>query len=462
MTDIAEQPPPQRSRTWFFYAILVIAVLPVGSPFPCLGALPSIPFIRNGGPRIRAVGCRILVSCCEVASSSVFIMVPRASSLGLSSICNWRAERYSDSIQSSAESRAPRKRLPSEGGDLETLPLDDRPESLAEPSPSSTATTRAPSTPSHGEMAVLDDVQRAAPPLDQISPSAEALWIRLGALAEADRTSLISCGGRSLFTAGQLGKLVRNNLYMKLFDMRRGHSNGIEYLFRTPAEWNPNTSPRPIIFIHGSGSGSRTAHQPGVLPPAVPAPAEPARHRGPAGGAAEGPGVGEAGREGAGVGAVGVQGGEEEEEEDAFVEVPQRGVTMISHSNGSYTHAWMLKGHPELIGRSCFIDPVTFVHGKGMCAIISSIAHGMEMLIRYYVATELGVANLLQRHSAGRRTRCGSRRSRMRETHTDAVCPGGKDDIRVKLYLTSHGVRKNLWCDPTGRHGQALVPGRRR
>lgn len=30
---------------------------------------------------------------------------------------------------------------------------------------------------------------------------------------------------------------------------------------------------------------------------------------------------------------------------------------------------------------------------------------------------------------------------------------------RVKRYLTSHGVRKNLWYDPNGRHGQALVKG---
>ena len=28
---------------------------------------------------------------------------------------------------------------------------------------------------------------------------------------------------------------------------------------------------------------------------------------------------------------------------------------------------------------------------------------------------------------------------------------------RVKRYLTSHGIRKGLWFDPDGRHGQAML-----
>jgi len=30
---------------------------------------------------------------------------------------------------------------------------------------------------------------------------------------------------------------------------------------------------------------------------------------------------------------------------------------------------------------------------------------------------------------------------------------------RVRRYLSSHGVRKNLWYDPEGRHGSALLKG---
>jgi hypothetical protein len=32
---------------------------------------------------------------------------------------------------------------------------------------------------------------------------------------------------------------------------------------------------------------------------------------------------------------------------------------------------------------------------------------------------------------------------------------------RVKRYLTSHGVRQNIWYDPEGRHGAALMNGTR-
>lgn len=42
-----------------------------------------------------------------------------------------------------------------------------------------------------------------------------------------------------------------------------------------------------------------------------------------------------------------------------------RGVTMTSHSHGSYMHAWLLKDEPALIARSLFIDPVVFCSWEG-------------------------------------------------------------------------------------------------
>lgn len=36
------------------------------------------------------------------------------------------------------------------------------------------------------------------------------------------------------------------------------------------------------------------------------------------------------------------------------------GLTVVSHSNGTIVHGWLLKVVPELVKRSCFIDPVTF------------------------------------------------------------------------------------------------------
>jgi hypothetical protein len=42
-----------------------------------------------------------------------------------------------------------------------------------------------------------------------------------------------------------------------------------------------------------------------------------------------------------------------------------RGVTIASHSQGSFIHAWLLKDAPELAARSLFIDPVTFCSWEG-------------------------------------------------------------------------------------------------
>jgi hypothetical protein len=42
-----------------------------------------------------------------------------------------------------------------------------------------------------------------------------------------------------------------------------------------------------------------------------------------------------------------------------------KGITMASHSNGSYVHAWFLKDAPDLVARSLFIDPVTFCGWEG-------------------------------------------------------------------------------------------------
>lgn len=61
----------------------------------------------------------------------------------------------------------------------------------------------------------------------------------------------------------------------------------------------------------------------------------------------------------------------------------------------------MLKSNPEFIKRSCFVDPVTFCLWEGdVCYnfIYRKCVTGFELVIRYVVGMELGVANLLQRH----------------------------------------------------------------
>ncbi|KAG6866453.1 hypothetical protein C0991_003971 [Blastosporella zonata] len=88
----------------------------------------------------------------------------------------------------------------------------------------------------------------------------------------------------------------------------------------------------------------------------------------------------------------------------------------------------------------------------------------MELLMRYFVATEIGVANLLARHfDWASNTLWFEEIPNARDPTKALFLLGGQDSIirseRVKRYLTSHGVKQGLWFDPTGTHGKALRPG---
>ncbi|KAJ7590911.1 hypothetical protein C8J56DRAFT_1013742 [Mycena floridula] len=254
----------------------------------------------------------------------------------------------------------------------------------------------------------------------------------------------------------------------------------LEYLIRRPSAWNSITGPRPIVVAHGLGLGllqytalvtdlvekfpdrplliliqphiSQNIFHPRFLKPF-------SRHE-------------MTGRLAGLLQELGWVSGEsttsqnEEKPIDDSLRTAQ-GVTMLSHSNGSYCHAWMLKGFPEMISRSCFVDPVTFCSWEGdVCYnfVYRSCTTGIQILMRYFVGSELGVANLLQRHFDW------SSNSLFFEDIPNAKDPkkvlfviGGKDAIvntpRVIKYLSSHGIRKNLWVDPSARHGQALISG---
>ncbi len=41
------------------------------------------------------------------------------------------------------------------------------------------------------------------------------------------------------------------------------------------------------------------------------------------------------------------------------------GVVLMSHSNGSVAHTWVLKDYPTLVRRSAFVDPITFCLWEG-------------------------------------------------------------------------------------------------
>jgi len=268
------------------------------------------------------------------------------------------------------------------------------------------------------------------------------------------------------------------------WDTRYGSHNGLEYLIRIPPTWDSATGRRPIIFVYGLGMGllqyqlllynllhtfsdrpllihlqphvSQNIFHPRYLAPM-------ARHE-TADKLAD----------------LLVKLGwvddpcecEEKEPADPIPELKRelkrgKGVTMFSHSNGSYAHAWMLKGHSQMISRSLFVDPVTFCSWEGdVCHnfLYRRSTTGLELLIKYFVSSELGVSNLLQRHFDWPSNALWYEDIPNARDHTKTkFILGGKDSIldaeRVKRYLTSHGISKGLWIDPDAIHGQALVAG---
>ncbi|KAI0832383.1 hypothetical protein BC628DRAFT_1310286 [Trametes gibbosa] len=142
-----------------------------------------------------------------------------------------------------------------------------------------------------------------------------------------------------------------------------------------------------------------------------------------------------------------------------------QGVTMFSHSNGSFAHAWMLKMYPQMVTRSCFVDPVSFCSWEGdLCYnfVYRTCQTGFDLIVKYFVGTELGVANFLQRHfDWSANCLWYEEIPNARDPTKTIFFLGGKDSIidstRVRRYLTSHGVRKGIRFDPDGHHGQALL-----
>ncbi|KAN0063190.1 hypothetical protein ACQY0O_004354 [Thecaphora frezii] len=77
------------------------------------------------------------------------------------------------------------------------------------------------------------------------------------------------------------------------------------------------------------------------------------------------------------------------------------GVAMLSHSYGSLVHSWLIKSLGSVVRKSCFVDPVCFqLWVPYVCGnfLYKRVETPMEMVIRYFVARELGTANTLCRY----------------------------------------------------------------
>ncbi|KAL0250013.1 hypothetical protein I308_103316 [Cryptococcus tetragattii IND107] len=141
------------------------------------------------------------------------------------------------------------------------------------------------------------------------------------------------------------------------------------------------------------------------------------------------------------------------------------GVSMLSHSNGSVGHAWILKDCPSLIRRSTFVDPVVFCLWEGdvchsFCYRKPSTA--LELLLYYFIAAEVGIANYIQRNfDWTENTLFIEEIPHATDPKKTAFFLGGQDMIidaaRVRKYLERHGVTSGLHWDATAGHGDGLI-----
>ncbi|GMK55583.1 hypothetical protein CspeluHIS016_0206390 [Cutaneotrichosporon spelunceum] len=141
------------------------------------------------------------------------------------------------------------------------------------------------------------------------------------------------------------------------------------------------------------------------------------------------------------------------------------GISLLSHSNGSVHHGWVLKDAPEMVRRSCFVDPVVFSLWEGdVCFnfVYRKPTKAIELGLYYFVASEVGIANYIQRHfNWCDNTLFVEEIPNAREVSRSAIFLGGEDVIvdatRARRYLERNGVTTGLHWDADAGHGDGLI-----
>ncbi|KAK4703112.1 hypothetical protein P7C70_g3102, partial [Phenoliferia sp. Uapishka_3] len=144
----------------------------------------------------------------------------------------------------------------------------------------------------------------------------------------------------------------------------------------------------------------------------------------------------------------------------------QSKLTVLSHSNGSIVHGWICKAFPDIVARSCFVDPVCFCLWEGSVCINFLYKHArtpFDFLMRYFVSTELGVALVMQRSFEwSSNLLFPTQIPNVRSKYHVAFMLAGADVIldaeRVRKYLTQNGVEEDFVA---GRGGVYLHPGQK-
>ncbi|GAA5933035.1 hypothetical protein JCM10213_009270 [Rhodosporidiobolus nylandii] len=155
------------------------------------------------------------------------------------------------------------------------------------------------------------------------------------------------------------------------------------------------------------------------------------------------------------------------------------GCTVLSHSNGTIVHGWLLKDHPSLVARSCLVDPVCFALWEPWVChnfLVRKPEKAIEHLMRYFVSRELGVALMLSRTFEWTANLLfPSQIPNNSSAHKTAIFLSSEDSIldarRVSAYLRRNGLRQVRGAERVGeragggglkvfeglKHGESMI-----
>ncbi|WFD21601.1 hypothetical protein MEQU1_000256 [Malassezia equina] len=143
----------------------------------------------------------------------------------------------------------------------------------------------------------------------------------------------------------------------------------------------------------------------------------------------------------------------------------QCGVSILSHSMGTILHTWLLRAWgPSVVRRSLFVDPVCFqLWAPHICYrfLYKPTDSFVEYVLRYFVARELGTANLLMRHFDWSANVLLADEMPHREYNLLRIYLGGADTVvkasSVIQSLSSAGLEDLIVHRPTYHHGEFLL-----
>lgn len=205
-----------------------------------------------------------------------------------------------------------------------------------------------------------------------------------------------------LYAAVALGNELARFIWSRRYGMQRLKIGDVSYLLYIPSEWSASAAkkgemPLPVLFLHGLGIGMvqyvdvvRGLLNPELMrqPRPVLIPLQPWTS-----GDILSPRFLRPWRAPESAALIRAM-----IERHGFDEC---GVSVMSHSMGTILHTWLLKHMSDLIQRSILVDPVCFqLWAPHLCYrfLYKKANTFIEYALRYFVARELGTANVLTRN----------------------------------------------------------------